>query len=67
MTPCPPQPTRLTNPARRGAQGRFSEDPEALIKVMERAPYFELNADLSHYLYRNIQKGCASREHINMA
>lgn len=37
---------------------RISEDPEAFCKVFEYCPiYFEVNADLSHYLYRNICRG----------
>ena len=36
---------------------RISEDLEAFTKIMERAPVFEVNADLSHYIYRGITKG----------
>lgn len=37
---------------------RISEDPEAFCKIFDLCPnYFEVNADISHYLYRNICKG----------
>jgi hypothetical protein len=36
---------------------RLSEDPEAFCKIFDRAPYFEVNADISHYNYRGITKG----------
>lgn len=36
---------------------RISEDPEAFCKIFDRAPYFEVNADISHYVYRGISKG----------
>lgn len=36
---------------------RISEDPEAFVKMMDRAPHFEVNGDLSHYAYRNITQG----------
>ena len=28
---------------------RLSEDCEGFCKIMDRAPYFEVNADISHY------------------
>ncbi len=36
---------------------RISEDPEAFVKMMDKAPYFEVNGDLSHYAYRSISRG----------
>eukprot|EP00747_Dinoflagellata_sp_TGD_P125174 gnl/TRDRNA2_/TRDRNA2_174119_c0_seq3.p1 gnl/TRDRNA2_/TRDRNA2_174119_c0~~gnl/TRDRNA2_/TRDRNA2_174119_c0_seq3.p1 ORF type:complete len:394 (+),score=50.88 gnl/TRDRNA2_/TRDRNA2_174119_c0_seq3:51-1232(+) len=37
---------------------RISEDPEAFCKIFDYCPvYFEVNADISHYIYRNIQRG----------
>jgi len=37
---------------------RISEDPEAFCKIFDYCPsYFEVNADISHYLYRNIHRG----------
>lgn len=36
---------------------RLSEDLEAFGKIMDRSPFFELNADLSHYFYRGITQG----------
>eukprot|EP00929_Paragymnodinium_shiwhaense_P089388 TRINITY_DN49543_c0_g1_i1.p1 TRINITY_DN49543_c0_g1~~TRINITY_DN49543_c0_g1_i1.p1 ORF type:complete len:398 (+),score=62.42 TRINITY_DN49543_c0_g1_i1:147-1340(+) len=37
---------------------RISEDPEAFCKIFDYCPsYFEVNADISHYLYRNICRG----------
>lgn len=36
---------------------RISEDPEAFCKIMDMAPYFEVNADISHYVYRGISRG----------
>eukprot|EP00747_Dinoflagellata_sp_TGD_P063006 gnl/TRDRNA2_/TRDRNA2_153271_c0_seq4.p1 gnl/TRDRNA2_/TRDRNA2_153271_c0~~gnl/TRDRNA2_/TRDRNA2_153271_c0_seq4.p1 ORF type:complete len:330 (+),score=65.97 gnl/TRDRNA2_/TRDRNA2_153271_c0_seq4:1237-2226(+) len=37
---------------------RISEDPEAFCKIFDYCPtYFEVNADISHYLYRNINRG----------
>lgn len=39
---------------------RVSEDPEAFCKIMDRSAVgdkLEVNGDLSHYFYRNIQKG----------
>lgn len=37
---------------------RVSEDPEAFVKIMDYAPtYFEVNVDISHYVYRNIVRG----------
>ena len=38
---------------------RISEDPEAFVKIMDRAPHFECNGDLSHYFYRSITAGQA--------
>ena len=43
---------------------RISEDVEGFCKIMDRAPYFEINADISHYNYRGITKG-AFLERIN--
>merc|ERR1719384_1938453 len=38
---------------------RISEDPEAFCKIFDYCPvYFEVNADISHSLYRNINRGC---------
>ena len=36
---------------------RLSEDVEGFCKIFDRAPYFEVNADISHYNYRGITKG----------
>ena len=36
---------------------RISEDIEAFTKIMDRAVPFEINADLSHYIYRGISQG----------
>lgn len=37
---------------------RVSEDPEAFCKIFDYCPsYFEVNMDISHYLYRNIVRG----------
>lgn len=36
---------------------RITEDPEAFVKIMDRARYFEINGDLSHYAYRAITQG----------
>lgn len=36
---------------------QISEDVGAFVDIMERAPFFETTADLSHYIFRGIQKG----------
>lgn len=37
---------------------RISEDPQAFCKIFDYCPsYFEVNLDVSHYLYRNITRG----------
>eukprot|EP00005_Dracoamoeba_jomungandri_P014259 CAMPEP_0174264630 /NCGR_PEP_ID=MMETSP0439-20130205/23214_1 /TAXON_ID=0 /ORGANISM="Stereomyxa ramosa, Strain Chinc5" /LENGTH=283 /DNA_ID=CAMNT_0015350613 /DNA_START=96 /DNA_END=947 /DNA_ORIENTATION=+ len=37
---------------------RISEDPQAFVEIMNKCKVdFEVNGDLSHYVYRNINKG----------
>ena len=36
---------------------RVSEDPEAFCEIMQAADFFEVNGDLSHYIYRDNSKG----------
>jgi sugar phosphate isomerase/epimerase len=36
---------------------KISEDIQAFTEVMKQAPFFEVNGDLSHYIYRGIWKG----------
>jgi sugar phosphate isomerase/epimerase len=41
---------------------KISEDVYAFQEIMRRAPYFEVNGDVSHYIFRGIQKGAALEE-----
>ena len=36
---------------------KISEDITAFVKIMDLSPYFEVNGDLSHYIFRGISKG----------
>lgn len=39
---------------------RISEDVVGFAKIMDACPtYFEVNADISHYVYRGIKRGRA--------
>eukprot|EP01048_Picozoa_sp_COSAG05_P027504 COSAG05_NODE_8056_length_741_cov_0.671340_1_plen_182_part_01 len=39
---------------------RISEDVAGFVRIMDKCPvYFEVNADISHYVYRAIKRGSA--------